>query len=281
MERVIQKLKNKEALNIAEIDKILIQDLSDDYLYLLLNQNLNSEQKYLLFSKILTPENTLKVKVLSSTQFELQEIINERGFSLGDVLSGIVSIHPLSSGFKLIPGKQLTLRASFSGNELKVLEQAMREEKSHVFFWNGIYSQWYKCEFTVDGNLFSSSEQYMMWAKATLFGDVETANKILASTNPRKIKELGREVKNFDASLWELNKFNFVIEGNFHKFSQNKDLKNALLSSEKTLVEAAPDDKIWGIGLHPTDDLVVNPENWLGTNLLGEALMKVRTLLRK
>ena len=45
------------------------------------------------------------------------------------------------------------------------------------------------------------------------------------------------------------------------------------------LVEASPDDRIWGIGLAADNLNINNPHLWQGTNLLGSALMEVRSLL--
>lgn len=45
------------------------------------------------------------------------------------------------------------------------------------------------------------------------------------------------------------------------------------------LVEASPVDTIWGVGLAADDVRIEQPELWRGLNLLGFALMKVRSLL--
>jgi ribA/ribD-fused uncharacterized protein len=47
-------------------------------------------------------------------------------------------------------------------------------------------------------------------------------------------------------------------------------------TGDKLIVEASPKDKIWGIGLHYTDDRIHDQSKWEGTNWLGEAIMKVR-----
>jgi ribA/ribD-fused uncharacterized protein len=46
------------------------------------------------------------------------------------------------------------------------------------------------------------------------------------------------------------------------------------------LVEAAPKDFRWGVGLKQNDPRITDPRQWKGTNLLGKALMDVRTGLR-
>ena len=60
-----------------------------------------------------------------------------------------------------------------------------------VYFWSGIYSQWYASDFTVNGEKFTSAEQYMMYKKALLFEDEEVANAIMRTNNPREQKALG------------------------------------------------------------------------------------------
>lgn len=44
-------------------------------------------------------------------------------------------------------------------------------------------------------------------------------------------------------------------------------------------MEASPVDKIWGIGLAEDAENIENPLTWKGLNLLGFALMEVRTQL--
>jgi ribA/ribD-fused uncharacterized protein len=61
------------------------------------------------------------------------------------------------------------------------------------------------------------------------------------------------------------------------KFTQDKRLKEILLETgNKTLVEASPYDKIWGIGLAADDKRAKSRSTWQGKNWLGEVLTKVR-----
>ena len=50
-------------------------------------------------------------------------------------------------------------------------------------------------------------------------------------------------------------------------------------TGDAVLVEASPVDRIWGIGLAADDPRARDPSIWLGLNLLGFALMKVRAQL--
>lgn len=142
------------------------------------------------------------------------------------------------------------------------------------------FSQWYRCSFTVDGHTFNCAEQYMMHGKATLFGDSETATKILAADHPREHKALGRKVTAFDDATWKRERERIVRAGNHAKFTQNAELRELLLATEgTTLVEASPYDKIWGIGLAATDPRAQDPAQWKGQNLLGKILTELRDQL--
>jgi ribA/ribD-fused uncharacterized protein len=162
----------------------------------------------------------------------------------------------------------------------------------YLFFWGhtqkqnnvidkSCFSQWYPSPFTVNGITYATAEHWMMAKKAVVFNDNETFEAVLQAPKPALAKQLGRQVKNFDAAIWEEKAYEFVAEGNWHKFSQNGDLKKFLLYTGDTIiVEAAPNDFIWGIGLSQDDKDAANPFKWKGTNLLGFALMEVRDKLK-
>jgi len=103
----------------------------------------------------------------------------------------------------------------------------------------------------------------------------------MSEKEPKQFKALGRKIKGFDHNIWNKNKVNIVVKGNVAKFSQNKKLKDFLLSTgDKVLVEASPEDIIWGIGFGEEDSEARNPRAWKGENLMGFALMEVRDMLR-
>lgn len=152
----------------------------------------------------------------------------------------------------------------------------------YTYFWSGYFSQWYPSEFTIDGIKFCTAEQYMMYRKATLFGDTAIAEQVLATKNPKEQKALGRKVANFDADTWNAAAKDIVFVGNYAKFTQNKHLLLDLLATGDTLfVEASPYDAIWGIGI--TEDVArkTPPDEWPGTNWLGEVLTKVRNTIQE
>lgn len=175
---------------------------------------------------------------------------------------------------------------------MSILGDKERVTKTHVYFVGGPLSQWYGSPFYANhflcemmhytGKIYKyvSCEQYMMHNKAILFQDVESSEKIMATSDPKTLKALGRNVKNFNEELWNKLKFHIVVIGNIHKFNQNEHLSDFIESTEnRTLVEAAWYDAVWGIGLAPHDDRVLDESNWKGENLLGKALMVARDYL--
>lgn len=121
-----------------------------------------------------------------------------------------------------------------------------------------------------------------MAEKARLFNDEDTRRQILESTNPSDIKKLGRKVKNFDDEVWNKHSHSIVLKGNIHKFYQNENLLEYLISTgKKILVEASPYDKIWGIGMNQAEAFECTPHEWRGKNKLGFILMEVRDILQE
>lgn len=158
------------------------------------------------------------------------------------------------------------------------------ENNNYIFFWRdkSPFSNWHPSEFKIDDRKFANMEQYMMWSKAVLMNDLQTAEKIMSTNDPRSCKALGREVKNFNNNLWDKVKFEVVFLGCKAKFEQNENLKKALLDTgNKKICESSPYDRIWGIALNEEVAKKTPESEWPGQNLLGKVLMKVRDELVK
>jgi len=177
-------------------------------------------------------------------------------------------------------------------------DNSSRRSDDYVFFWttshiNGWASQWYPAPFTAQITIsgvdeihqFPTTEHWMMLQKALLFSDPEMARDILKVTSTEKqamasVKALGRKVKNFDDVVWKKHREQIVLEGTLLKFRQNEELKEKLLGTgEKTIAEASPRDRIWGIGFGEKNALA-RYDKW-GANLLGKALVEARKRLRE
>lgn len=141
-------------------------------------------------------------------------------------------------------------------------------------------SNWFPATFVIDEIEYSTAEHYMMAEKARLFGDSKTLSKILVAKSPGAAKRFGREVQGFDEQLWNEACMEIVVRGNLAKFSQHESLSSYLLKTgDKIIVEASPVDRIWGIGLAQDHEDATRPQKWRGQNLLGFALMEVRSML--
>lgn len=160
-------------------------------------------------------------------------------------------------------------------------DEKFYENENGVYFKSGYPSQWFitPCVDT-NGVAYNCCEQWMMHSKANYFGDLETAERIMATQDPKEQKKLGREVKNFNEYAWNTIADLVVYSANFAKFSQNDELKTLLLATgTKQIVECSPYDRIWGNGLDITTTLATPEKEWKGCNRLGKAIMRVRNNL--
>lgn len=155
---------------------------------------------------------------------------------------------------------------------------------STIYFYHercpsyGWMSQFYCSTFIEGGSTFHWAEQFMMAEKASLFADSSSLELIMAATSPGAVKALGRGVAHFDQKTWEQHRFEIVLRGCRLKFTHSEALSTRLVSTHPSiLAEAAPNDKIWGIGISARAAEAGQP--WAGLNLLGKALMLVRTEL--
>lgn len=166
------------------------------------------------------------------------------------------------------------------------------QELSFLYFWGhtpsaqtidkACLSQWYPASFVVNNITYPTAEHWMMAEKARLFRDDVAARGILAAETPKDAKAMGREVCHYNEDIWDACKYEIVVRGNIHKFNQNRDMGEYLLSTgDSILAEASPVDAVWGIGLPADSPSIKNLYLWRGQNLLGFALMEVRDFLRQ
>jgi ribA/ribD-fused uncharacterized protein len=159
-----------------------------------------------------------------------------------------------------------------------------------TFFWTSadFCSQWYEgAPFRIGDETFNYAETGMMVGKARLFGDERIAQAIFKvdqdlslKNRAKQVKDLGREVANFDEAIWEEASIPIVLRVTLAKFCQNPGILRPLLATAgTTLVEASPYDTIWGIGLRREDPRAQKRATWLGRNKLGFIVTEARDLL--
>ena len=172
----------------------------------------------------------------------------------------------------------------------------------YVTFWkadegeeNNIFSQWYKGKpFEINGRSYITAEQYMMSEKALLFNDLDMYSKIMKEPDPYLCKKMGRQVRNFDAYIWNKAFREIIFHGNLGKLQSDIEIVDALLNTgNAVLIEASPYDDIYGAGMKRADllnsdgTLKTLPQNWhksgsrrQAENNLGFVLMGIRDLFR-
>lgn len=169
----------------------------------------------------------------------------------------------------------------------------------------GEFSQWYYSPFKDGQNRqWYFAEEYMMYHKAETFKNQTVVNEILsiAQTTPPSDADGRRKrlanVKNLASSaatadktvewkIWEEIRVGVVKQANFLKFNQNETLKQTLLNTENSiLIEAAPNDAVWGIGKSASDAKKIPPYDLFNIlvntkkNLLGKVLRDTRNQIR-
>lgn len=122
-----------------------------------------------------------------------------------------------------------------------------------------------------------TSEHHLMFQKALLMGDAVSALKIREAKTPAAAKRLGRKVSPWDLNLWKAHSQDIMTNILIAKF-QHPDMRDFLVNTGNAdLYEAAPNDKIWGIGISVKDAKAGKQHN--GLNQLGRCLMAARAAL--
>ncbi|CAH1778306.1 unnamed protein product [Owenia fusiformis] len=137
--------------------------------------------------------------------------------------------------------------------------------------------------FSENGVIFKSLTQYIAFQKAIAFDNVKIAESILTAKNPQDCRriirglDMGANVGKWPDCLKE-----FLTKGNRLKFTQNEQLKAALMTTgSNKLGECNPFDPLSGNGLRLNDPASTDTTKWTGQNLGGLSLMAVRDELGK
>ena len=125
------------------------------------------------------------------------------------------------------------------------------------------------------------SEKAIMLCKAAGMGDLAAFDAIAESTIPGDAKRLGRSIQPFDQGLWNNLVLSVAYEVALQKFTQLRDLQEILLSTgDRMIAEMTSEDSIWGTGVDIGSTEAADASKWLGTNILGWALVEARATLR-
>ena len=138
------------------------------------------------------------------------------------------------------------------------------------------FSNFHPCKFTINHQTFSSSEQFIQYQKALMFGDSVTADQILTCDNANEAKCLGYHIAGFDMKRWINDGYSLCYDGIHAKFTQNRNLLMMLKSmAPKVLVEAIL-DHMWGTRISLRDHQALNPDKWHNKGWMSTMLMGIR-----
>lgn len=173
--------------------------------------------------------------------------------------------------------------------ELHPNKLSVKQSMSAVVF-GGVYSylselsNWYDVR-RVGGNIdlydqnFCSSEQAYVYKKALHANNHAAAKKVMFITDPREVKTFGNSIEGLDSKAWDTAKLDIMKEINLAKFSQNDQLKKALLATGTMEIVEGGLDTFWAAGAPFTSKSILQPTTWTGANKLGMILVDIRTQL--
>ena len=133
---------------------------------------------------------------------------------------------------RLAVDKLIINKESYSADNLEAIPKqfhptgCVESENTIAFFSReSPLSNFYTSQFSSEKMVFSSVEQYLVFKKATLFNDADTAEAVMSMSDPVKIKARGKRVKNFDHKTWANARIHIMEEALELKFSQSQQLK--------------------------------------------------------
>ena len=154
-----------------------------------------------------------------------------------------------------------------------------KSNDSHIVFAGELspYSNFHPSSFTIDGQTYHSSEQYIQYQKALTFGDSYVANKILNAQTAIECKRLSYQINGVDANRWHNDGYDICYEGVQQKFLQNDNLLSMLkTTAPKILVEATP-DRLWGTGISLHDNSALDTCKSMTQGWLSRMLINIRS----
>ena len=161
--------------------------------------------------------------------------------------------------------------------ELAAYKAAEKLNETHLVFAGELspYSNLHKSPFTINGQEFHSSEQWIQYQKALSFGDSYTANLILQSDSALDCKRLSYQIKGVDIEKWHNEGYDLCFDGVREKFVQNLPLLVLLKSTVPKILAEATLDRLWGTGITLRDTNNLNMGKWISTGWLSKMLLTI------
>jgi ribA/ribD-fused uncharacterized protein len=134
--------------------------------------------------------------------------------------------------------------------------------------------------FTVRGTTFLSAWHYVLYHKALLCRDMNTAHLVKSARDLGKVGELEAAIQNVSDGNWLRHCRRFLDDANLAKFEQNPKMGDVLLATDsKVLLSMTVPGSAWCVGPDAAELDLSLSSNWDGLNLEGLSLMAVRKTL--
>ena len=143
---------------------------------------------------------------------------------------------------------------------------------------NNPFSNFYACEFTINGRTYINTEQYIQSEKAKHFKDSTTIQQILSAKSGLDCKRLSKNIKDYRHDEWVRVAKGLSEPGIIAKFNQNPQLIELLMKTDNKLIVESSRDPVWGTGV-PIHDVLARAK-WKGYGIMSDILMKLRDNLR-
>ena len=88
--------------------------------------------------------------------------------------------------------------------DLTAYKATQKSDTSSIVFHGELspYSNSHSTPFIIDGQKFPTSEHYIQYNKAMMFGDTYTANAILKADTPYEVKNLSYQINGINKEEW-------------------------------------------------------------------------------
>ena len=159
------------------------------------------------------------------------------------------------------------------------------DDKTLIFFnskcplssWNTEYP------FKVDRLEYLCIEQFLTVEKAYHFGNSSIAQEAMNCLDPKKIRELGENIPNFNLREWNSVFDEIMKKALFFKFSDPsaRGARDYLLSTKDRIIGESSRHNYWGTGLVASAPNSLDPTEWTGSNMHGVYLMAIRDQIQE
>ena len=175
------------------------------------------------------------------------------------------------------------IRCKNSDHKTEDIEQCeayIANQPDVLAFNRGPFSNFDRCDVTMEGRTFITSEHCYQWMAAVEALREDVAEDIIKATSPREAKQLGTQIKS-NIPNWDDMKYDVMQSVIIAKACSSDKFKDELLRSGEKLLTEGLSDMYWGSGLPYNLTTNTKPQYWPGANNLGKILMSVRADIRE